>query len=104
MPETTEHVYLVNGKPLAASNVVPDSALDDTLGTKADKVSGGTSGDFVSLDSSGNLVDSGISASNAVTDVVFDGGDIHTTLVSDHVATLNEITDDEISRILATLT
>ena len=80
MPEPTEHVYQINGKPLAASNVVPDSALADILDSKADE--------------------SELSA--FVTDVLDAGG---ATLVdpNTHEATLNETTDDEIRDILAAL-
>jgi hypothetical protein len=80
MPEQTEHVYLVNGKPLAASNVVPDSALSDVLDSKAD-----------------------VADLNAfVTDVKDAGG---TSLVDQntHEAKINETTDEEISGILAAL-
>lgn len=80
MPEPTEHVYLVNGKPLAASNVVPDSALADVLDSKAD---------VTDLDA-------------FVTNVLDAGG---TSLVdpNTHEAQLNETTDEEISGILAAL-
>jgi len=40
------------------------TALDTTIPSKADKVSGATDGNLASLDSNGNLQDSGIAASN----------------------------------------
>lgn len=80
MPEAVEHVYQVNGKPIAASNVVPDSALDDILDSKADVAD----------------------LSAFVTNVRDAGG---ATLVdpNTHEAQLNETTDTEINDLIAAL-
>lgn len=80
MPELSEHVYLVNGKPLAASNVVPDSALADVLDAKAD-----------------------VSDLDAFVTNVLDAGGSSLVDPNTHEAHLNEITDDEIRGILAAL-
>lgn len=81
MVQPTEHVYLINEKPIAAANVVPESTLEQVLDAKAERSE---------LDA-------------FVTNVRDAGG---TTLVdpNTHEAQLNEITDDEISGILAALT
>lgn len=74
---------------------VDETALDNALGGKADKISGGTVGDFVSIDTNGNIIDSGKKASdfataaqgtaaqNAVKDVKIsvDGGTTSTSIV-----------------------
>ena len=74
---------------------VDETALDNALGGKADKISGGTVGDFVSIDTNGNIIDSGkkasdfataaqgIAAQNAVKDVRIsvDGGNTATSIV-----------------------
>ena len=80
MPEAVEYVYQVNGKPIAASNVVPDSALDDILDSKADVTD----------------------LSAFVTNVRDAGG---ATLVdpNTHEAQLNETTDAEINDLIAAL-
>lgn len=46
---------------------VDETALDNALGGKADKISGGTVGDFVSIDTNGNIIDSGKKASDFAT-------------------------------------
>lgn len=80
MPEPTEHVYLVNGKPLAASNVVPDSALADVLDSKAD------------------VADLSVFVTN-----VRDAGGATLVDPNTHEAQLNETTDTEIDDLIAAL-
>lgn len=46
---------------------VDETALNNALGGKADKISGGTVGDFVSIDTNGNIIDSGKKASDFAT-------------------------------------
>ena len=46
---------------------VDETGLNNALGGKADKISGGTVGDFVSIDTNGNIIDSGKKASDFAT-------------------------------------
>lgn len=46
---------------------VDETTLNNALGGKADKISGGTVGDFVSIDTNGNIIDSGKKASDFAT-------------------------------------
>lgn len=50
-----------------ASDYSSGGAIDTALGTKADKVTGATSGNFAGLDANGNLTDSGKKASDFAT-------------------------------------
>jgi len=56
--------YLDQGGANEVSASELRTALDTTIPSKADKVSGATDGNLASLDSNGNLQDSGIAASN----------------------------------------
>ena len=59
------YVILTTSKSgTAVSIAVDDSAIGTALGGKADKVSGAVNGNLAALDASGNLVDSGVSASS----------------------------------------
>ena len=81
--------------------------IHDSFDSKADKVDSAVVGDLVSLDAQGNLEDSGINLADVITGVVLEKDDNGTksieSLVSGHVATIQETTDDEVSRILAVL-
>lgn len=46
---------------------VDETGLNNALGGKADKISGGTVGDFVSINTNGNIIDSGKKASDFAT-------------------------------------
>ena len=94
----------VDGTALDISN----KSVNIDLSGKADKVShGAVVGDLASLDSQGNLEDSGINLADVITGVsiMLDDGGISTkqSLVSGHEAILEETTDAEVSRILAAL-
>ena len=57
----------LEGNADSASAAASGSALETAIGAKADKVSGATNGNFAGLDASGNLTDSGKSASDFAT-------------------------------------
>lgn len=92
---------------MSAGDKAKLDGLDGNLNGKADKVDGAVVGDLASLDSQGNLVDSGINLMDVITGVsiMLDDGGISTkqSLVSGHEAILEETTDAEVSRILAAL-
>ena len=62
-PQT--YVHEINGLPLAASEVVPGSALRTELDSKAD-LPQGTSGHIAGFDANGDLVDSGIAGDHVL--------------------------------------
>lgn len=86
---------------------IDETALDNTLGGKADKISGGTVGDFISIDTNGNIIDSGKKASdfataaqgtaaqNAVKDVKIsvDGGTTSTSVIDSNKNAIISITE-----------
>ena len=92
---------------MTASDKEKLDGLETSLDEKADKVDGAVVGDLASLDSQGNLEDSGINLADVITGVsiMLDDGGISTkqSLVSGHEAILEETTDAEVSRILAAL-
>lgn len=92
---------------MTASDKEKLDGLETSLDEKADKVDGAVVGDLASLDSQGNLEDSGINLADVITGVVLEKDDNGIksieSLVSGHVATIQETTDDEVSRILAVL-
>lgn len=58
------------------TNIDSFADVETALGNKADKVSSPTSGDFASLDSNGNLTDSGKKASDFASSAIMDGQSI----------------------------
>lgn len=104
---TQTYVHKVNDLPVAASEAVPGSGLATALGGKADKVTGGTAGDLVALDSTGNLVDAQVDLGHLVKDVVLaksNSGDSPESLVDQNrVAVLPETTEAEILSIINAL-
>jgi hypothetical protein len=92
---------------MSAADKAKLDGLDENLNDKADKVANATAGNLASLDETGNLADSGIDLESVITGVFLEKDDngIKSTesLVSGHVATIQETTDDEVSRILAVL-
>lgn len=65
---------------LGADHDTEFDAIATAIGTKADKISGGTTGNLIELDGNGNIVDSGISSANldglsAVVETRLDGLD-----------------------------
>lgn len=58
------------------TNIDSFGDVETALGNKADKVSSPTSGDFASLDSNGNLTDSGKKASDFASSAIMDGQSI----------------------------
>ena len=92
---------------MTASDKEKLDGLETSLDEKADKVDGAVVGDLASLDSQGNLSDSGINLMDVITGVVLEKDDNGLksieSLVSGHVATIQETTDAEVSRILAAL-
>lgn len=92
---------------MTASDKEKLDGLETSLDEKADKVDGAVVGDLASLDSQGNLADSGINLMDVITGVVLEKDDNGLksieSLVSGHVATIQETTDAEVSRILAAL-
>lgn len=70
-------------------------AKKDDIATKADKVSGATSGNFAGLDASGNLTDSGKKAGDFASSAIMDGttidsfGDVETALGNKQNKTLD---------------
>lgn len=62
---TQTYVHEINGLPIAASEVVPGSALRTELDSKAD-LPQGTKGNLAGFDANGDLVDSGITGDNVL--------------------------------------
>lgn len=92
---------------MSAADKAKLDGLDGNLNEKADKVTNATAGNLASLDETGNLADSGIGLESVITGVYLelddDGSKTSESLVSGHVATIRETTDEEIRRILAVL-
>ena len=92
---------------MSAADKAKLDGLDGNLNDKADKVANATAGNLASLDETGNLADSGIDLESVITGVFLekddDGSKTSESLVSGHVATIRETTDEEIRRILAVL-
>ncbi len=66
-PSTNTIAANISGDAATASDVKAGSTLATTIGGKANKVSNATEGDIATLDSNGNLVDSGVSTSDFAT-------------------------------------
>lgn len=98
------YVHQINGHPVAASEVVPNSGLGAKIGAKADKVTDGTAGDLVALDATGNLVDANVDLQHLVKDAYLSGSDGTYGLVNAaREAVLTETTEEEIRSIIDAL-